>query len=140
MLSNTLRSDRKILDRVPRSKNIPSRSLCLRKWTSFLASGHSRLRLIIHSSTVSVSEFRMWTRVGVALDPPAVVRTTYHWFLKFACLCCGVIVGCSGVLSRVCPNLSWFRVCGCFLACTYNLCWGRTWPGSQTPRPRAECT
>ena len=58
----TPRSDRKILDRVLRSKNVLSWPLCLRRGTSCLASGRPLRRLIIYSSAVSLSKFRMWTR------------------------------------------------------------------------------
>ena len=64
--STPLRSDRKFLDRVLRRKNL-SWSLCLRRRISCLASGRPLHSLIVHSSAMNLSKFRMltrWHRVG----------------------------------------------------------------------------
>ena len=104
----TLRSDRKILDRVLRSSKPLPRSPC--GGISCLASGHPLHRLITHSRAAILSQFRMLTRwfeqhsTGSRIAP-ASAATSF----------CGI----SEIHLRLCPKLSWFRTCGCVLACTH---------------------
>ena len=84
-----------------------------------MACGPPLRRLTIHSSAVRLSKFRMltrWYRIGSS----SCSKKTDHRFPNCACLCCGVILLVSEVHLRLCYNLSWFRTCGCFLACTHD--------------------
>ena len=52
-------------------------------------------------------------RVGVVLDPPDVVWTTFHCFPDSARLCCAVIL-CVFRGSLATLSQQWFGTCGCF--------------------------
>ena len=101
------RSDRKFLDRVLRRKNLPW-SLCLRRRISCLASGRPLHSLIVHSSAMNLSKFKMltrWHRVGSF----SCSLKNIHWFTNCACLCCGGHVeGFARSTCGLCPTYGGF--------------------------------
>ena len=110
---DTPRSDRKILEGVIRSqKNF--RGQCRR--ISCLPSGHLLQRLKIHSSAVSLSNKMLtcWCRVGSSscrLNNISLVPQLRLPLLRHG-------VGVARSTCDFCHNLSWFRTCDRFLACT----------------------
>ena len=114
VLFYTSHSARKILDRVLRSAKKFSRSLCRR--ISCLASGHPLRRLLIQSSAVSLSKFKMltiWYRVGstscILNNSPMVPK------LRLPLLqasCCGGFRGQPATLSQL-IMVSYVRLFSC---------------------------
>ena len=91
----------------------------MRRGTSCLASGRPLHRLVIHSSAVSLSKFRMltrWYRIGSSscslnnfpLVPNLRLSFRRH-FVDFPRSTCAFV-----------PTFQFFRTCGYFLACTYD--------------------